>query len=361
MNPDENNEPVEDKLSLSEYLVPATPEIKEMKSIYEIEYEYSDYLHAIEFSIADYHYNENRKVTDKDVISALKNIKENHDKAISFFEKALEKEIVKSLIEPLEYNLLTDHEFTLVLDYVLWVIDNRSWIEDKQAYVKWITYALDFFSEREEKKYKNQFKKFARKMGVSAAQIDMLLLKRNEDDFFDDEDFFGEGGLFDDLEQDDIFKEDRTADDLETGFFLMNDDEKFDFLMDKGPDYVELVQDYVVALAGKNEFEKIQEFYDKFNEKHENFFPLHFIVGSVYLNSDPALAVSYFEKTLKATEEAEDFPPEMRKELKKHMDILTSLLLEEAAEQVEENKMNMQKRKKASKEDSERRTKNQTI
>lgn len=364
MNPDENNEFVEDELSLSEYLVPATPEIKEMKSIYENEYEYSDYLSAIEFSIADYYYNENRKVTDKDVIRALKNIKENRDKPISFFEKALEKEIVKSLIEPLEYNLLTDHEFTLVLDYVLWVIDNRSWLEDKQAYVKWITYVLGFFSESEEKKYESQFKKFARKMGVSGAQVDMLLMKRSAEDFFDDEDLFGEGGLFEELEPEDIFREDRTADDLETGFFLMNDDEKFDFLLDKGPDYVELVQDYVMGLAEKKEFEKIQEFYKKFNEKHENFFPLHFIVGSAYLNSDPALAISYFEKTLKATEGSEEFPPEMRKELKRHMDLLTSLLLEETAEKAKEkaveNKKICKKGKKASKKDSESRTKNQT-
>jgi len=35
-----------------------------------------------------------------------------------------------------------------------------------------------------------------------------------------------------------ILDEDRTADDLETGFFLMTDDEKFNFLLDKGPDYV---------------------------------------------------------------------------------------------------------------------------
>ena len=74
MNPNtnsgENNELVEDKLFLSEFLVPDTPEIKEIKSIYMNEYEYSEYLSEIEFSIADYYYNKNRKVTDKDVIRA---------------------------------------------------------------------------------------------------------------------------------------------------------------------------------------------------------------------------------------------------------------------------------------------------
>ena len=133
---EENNEFVENEFSLFEFLVPDTPEIKEIKSIYENEYEYSEYLSEIEFSIADYYYNANRKVTDKDVIRALKNIKENRDKPISFFEKALEKEIVKSLVEPLEDNLLYDHEFTLVIDYVLWVIDNRSWMEGQTGLCK---------------------------------------------------------------------------------------------------------------------------------------------------------------------------------------------------------------------------------
>lgn len=350
MNPDmnsgENNEFVEDELSLSEFLVPDTPEIKEIKSIYTNEYEYSEYLSEIEFSIADYYYHENRKVTDKDVIRALKNIKENRDKTISFFEKPLEKEIAKSLVEPLEENLLFDHEFTLVIDYVLWVIDNRSWLEDKQAYVKWITYVLGFFSDEEEKKYERQFKKFACKMGVSGAQVDTLLMKRDAEDMFDEDDIFGDRGLLEGLSPEDVFGESRTADDLETGFFLMNDDEKFDFLMDKGPDYVELVQDYVMELAEKEEFEKIHDFYKKFSEKHKDFFPLHFIVGSAYLNSDPTLAVSYFEKTLKATEDSEEFPPEMGGELEKYMDILTKLLLEESTEKVEEKVVESKKKQK---------------
>ncbi|AKB51991.1 hypothetical protein MSBRW_2738 [Methanosarcina barkeri str. Wiesmoor] len=349
MNHDEDSKVGEDELSLSEFLVPDTTEIKEIKSIYENEYEYSEYLSEIEISIAEYYYNYNRKLTDKDVIKALKNIKLNRDKQISFFEKALEKKIVKSLVEPLEENLLFDHEFTLVIDYVLWVIDNRSWIEDKQAYVKWITYVLGFFSEEEEKKYERQFKRFARKMGISGAQVDMLLMKKEmADDFFDEEDIFGES-LLEVLDPDEIFSEERTADDLETGFFLMNDDEKFDFLLDKGPDYVELVQDYVTELAEKEEFEKIQDFYKKFNEKNKNFFPLHFIVGSAYLNNDPALAISYFEKTLKATEDSEEFPPEMREELKRYMDILTKLLLEEATEKVEEKVVESKKSKRSRK------------
>lgn len=346
MGSDKNNELVEEEFSLSELLAPDTPEVRLIKSIYENEYEYSEYLSEIEFSIARHYYEENRKVKDKDVISALKDIKQNRDKPISFFEKALEKEIVESLIGPLEESPLTNHEFTLVLDYVLWVIDNRSWLEDKQAYVKWITYVLGFFSEEEEKKYERQFNKLARKLGVSGAQVDMLLMKRDADDFFDEEDFFEEGGLFEDLEPGDIFEKDRTADDLETGFFSMTDDEKFNFLLDKGPDYVELVQSYVLELAEKEDFEKIQDFYKKFNEKHENFFPLHFIVGSVYIERDPTLAKSYFEETLKAVEKFEEFPKGMREALRQNLESLTKYLIEEPAEKPEEKAGESKKGKK---------------
>ncbi|WP_410507420.1 hypothetical protein RSJ42_11435 [Methanosarcina hadiensis] len=339
MSPDEKNQLAEEDLSLSEFLVPDTPEIKEIKSIYNKEYEYSEYLSEIEFSIADYYYNANRRVTDKDVIRALKNIKENRDKPISFFEKSLEKEIVKSLVEPLEENLLYDHEFTLVINYALWIIDNRSWLEGKQGYVKWITYVLGFFSEEEEKKYERQFKKFAQKLGVSAAQVDMLLMKKETEDledFFEDEDLFKEGSLFEGLNPEDIIGEDSTADDLETGFFLMTDDEKFDFLLDKGPKYPELVQDYLLDLMGKEDFDKIQEFYTKFNEKHRNFSPLQLMVGTIYSEKDPSLAKSYFEEALRSLQESDEFSEEVKKELRNQINYLINLLFEESAEEVEE-------------------------
>ncbi|AAM05838.1 TPA: hypothetical protein HA338_13430 [Methanosarcina acetivorans] len=349
MNPDENNEFVEDNLSLSEFLVPDTPEIKEIKSIYNKEYEYSEYLSEIEFSIADYYYNANRKVTDKDVIRALKNIKENRDKPISFFEKPIEKEIVKSLVEPLEESPLYDHEFTLVLDYVLWSIDNRSWLEDKQAYVKWITYVLDFFSEAEEKKYESKFKKFARKMGISGAQVDMLLMKKEAEDFFEDENLFEEGSFFEGLSPEDILGEDRKADDLETGFFLMTEDEKFDFLLDKGSDYMELMQDYLLDLMGKGDFDKIQEFYTKFNEKHSNFSPLQVMVGTIYAEKDPALAKSYFKEALRSVQESKELPEELKEGLRNHIEYLTTLLFEESPEEVEEKAAESKKGKKTCK------------
>lgn len=355
MGLNDGSETAEDNFSLSELLVPDTPEVKEIKSLYDREEEYSDYLSEIEFSIAEYYYEENRKVKDKDVISALKNIKQNRDKPISFFEKDLEREIVESLIEPLEENPLTNHEFNLLLDYVLWTIDNRSWVEDKQAYVKWITYVLGFFSEEEEKKYEKQFKKSVSKLGLSGAQIDMLLMKKEPT-----EDFFEEGDIFEGIiDKSEVFGEDRTPDDLETGFFLMTDEEKFNFLLDKGPDYVELVQAYISELVDKEDFERVQDFYKKVNEKYGDFFPTHFIMATAYLDKDPALSKSYFEEAMRTAEKHKEIPKEMKESLRENINLLTQLLMEESAEKAEEKadegkkgKRKPQTGKKALKNDS---------
>ena len=344
MSPEENSEVSEDDFSLSELLLPDTPEIKEIKSIYEKESEYSDYLSEIELTIAAYYYVENRNLKDKDVISALKNIKQNRDKPISFFKKDLEINIIENLVAPLEECPLTDHEFTLVLDYILWVIDNRFWVEDKQAYVKWITYVLGLFSNIEEGKYERQFKKSARKYGLSSAQVDMLLMKRDATDFFEEGDLFE--GIPDKAE---FFDKDRVADDLETGFFLMTDDEKFDFLLENGPDYVELVQTYVLDLKYKGDYEKIQAFYKKSVEKHKDFFPLHYIMGLAYIDKDPALSKSYFEEAIRAAEKFEEIPEETKKALRENLELLTQTLFEEPPEEPEEKTDEGKKGKRRSK------------
>ncbi len=331
MSPGENNEISEDDFSLSELLTSDTPEIKEIKSIYEKENEYNDYLDEIEFAIAAYYYEENRNLKDKDVTAALKNIKQNRDKPISFYENELEREIIESLIGSLEEKPLTNHEFTLVFDYVLWAIENISWVEDDQAYMKWLTYVLGLFTKEEEKKYKREFNKYASNLGLSSAQVDMLLMRRDAEDFFEEGDFFE--GIENKAE---FFDKHRVADDLETGFFLMTDDEKFNFLLDKGPDYFELVLDYFLYLKNKGDFEKIQDFYKKSIEKHKDFFPLQFIMGTAYMDKDPALAKSYFEEAIRTAEKLEEIPEETKKALREDINNLTQLLMEESSEEPEE-------------------------
>ncbi len=328
---EENSEIVEEELSLSEYLEPDTPEILEIKSLFNIEHEYSEYLGTIEYAIANYYHDTNRELQDKNIISALKNIKRNYDKDISFFKSDLEILIVEDLVEILEEFSLTHHEFKLVIEYVLWVIDNRSWVEDKQAYVKWTTYVLGLFSKEEEEEYEKQFKEITREMGLTDAQADMLLLKRDADEFFE------EGGLFEGLEECEVLDKDTTADDLETGFFLMTDDEKFDFLLEKGSEYIELVQSYIFDLAEKEDFEKLRDFYKKFSENEKNFFPIHFLMGTIYLERDPTFAKSCFQETLRIVNTLNEIPEETKEDLKASIALLEKFI-EEGEEEEEEEK-----------------------
>ena len=152
----------------------------------------ADYLGTIEYSIARHFYEDDRQIKDKDAVSALKNIRKNCDKNISFFKHDLEKEIIETLIELLEGEPITHHEFKLVIDYVLEVIDNRAWMEDEQAYLKWATYVMGLFTEEESEEYEKSIKKLAAKLGLSSKHADLMLLKGDEEDYFEFVENYGE-------------------------------------------------------------------------------------------------------------------------------------------------------------------------
>lgn len=288
----------EDSLFL--HLEPDTPEVMKIKSLQGEEYEYSDYLGTIEYSIARHFYEDDRQIKDKDALSALKNIRKNCDKEISFFKHDLEKEITENLIELLEEEPITHHEFKLVIDYVLEVINNRAWMEDEQAYLKWATYVMGLFTEEESEEYERSVKKLAANLGLSSKHADLMLLKGNEDDYFEFVENYG------DDEEGELTEEELIAE-METKFLSLTDAEKYDFLLENGPDFYELVGLYISDLSEKGEFGKIQELYRKLIEKYDDFIYLYVFMGGAYVEIDPALAKSYFEKALKSLDKLEDF------------------------------------------------------
>src|SRR5665647_1960885 len=79
--------------SLFRHFGPDTLEVMKINSLQGREYEYSDYLGTIEYSIARYYYEDDRKIKDEDAVSALKNIRKNCDKNISFFKRDLFSEL----------------------------------------------------------------------------------------------------------------------------------------------------------------------------------------------------------------------------------------------------------------------------
>ncbi|WP_440947392.1 hypothetical protein ACSAZL_03700 [Methanosarcina sp. T3] len=289
---------------LFRHLVPDTPEVKRIKSLQGREYEYAEYIGIVEYSIARYFCEADRKIKDKDAVSALKNIRKNFNKDISFFKLGLEREIVKNLIEVLEEKPISHHELKLVIDYVLDVIENRAWMEDEQAYIKWAAYIMNLFTEEESEEYEKSIKKLASRLGLSSKHADLMLMKGDEEDYFE---FVEEyGGESEGKEGDEGWGEGEELDEekliaeMESKFLSVEDSEKFDFLLENGPEFYELVGLYISELAEKGEFGRIQELYSKLTEKYDDFLYLYVFMGATYLEIDPALARSYFELALKA-------------------------------------------------------------
>jgi hypothetical protein len=297
------------KDSLIQYLKPDTPEIKKIKSLQGKELEYSDYLGTIEYILARYFYENGRTIKDKDAVAALENIRENSDKNISFFEYDLEKEILENLIELLEEESITLHEFELIIDYVLEVIDNRAWMEDEQAYLKWATYIMGLFTEEEAKEYEESVQKLAIKMGLSSKHADLMLLKGEEEDYFD---FVEEYGKDDGEES----TEEELMAEIEERFLSMTDEEKSYFLLENGPDFYELLGLYTSLLSERGEFEKLQELYRNFTERYDDFIYLDIFMGAAYVEKDRVLAKSYFEKALKNLDALDEFSDSTKEELK---------------------------------------------
>jgi hypothetical protein len=310
MSPDTGNKFTEGgDDSLSRYLKPDTPETKEMKSLQGKEYEYSDYLGTIEYSIARYFYENDRKIKDKDAVAALNNIKNNYDKKISFFEQDLEIEIIENLIELLEDEPISHHEFKLAIDYVLEVIDNRSWMEDDQAYLKWAAYIMGLFTEKEREEYETKIRKLAARMGFSRKHADLMLMKGEEEDYFEFVEKYGAEGT-EELTDEELIAE------MENRFLSMPEDEKFDFLLENGPEFYELVGLYLSDLSERGEFDKIQDLYRKLTEKYDDFLYLYVYMGGIYVEKNPSLAKSYFEKALETLDRTDELSDSTREVLR---------------------------------------------
>ncbi len=310
MSPDTGNKFTEGgDDSLSRYLKPDTQETKGMKSLQGKEFKYSDYLGTIEYSIARYFYENDRKIKDKDAVAALNNIKNNYNKKISFFKQDLEIEIIENLIELLEDEPISYHEFKLAIDYVLEVIDNRSWMEDEQAYLKWATYVMGLFTEKESEEYETSVRKLAARMGLSSKHADLMLMKGDEEDYFDFVENYGAEG------EGELTDEELVAE-MEKKFLSMPEDEKFDFLLENGPEFYELVGLYLSDLSERGEFDKIQGMYRKLTEKYHDFLYLYVYMGGVYVEKDPTLAKSYFEKALETLDRLDDLSDSTREVLR---------------------------------------------
>lgn len=166
-------------IPLGSLLKKNTPRICAKKNIFQEEYEYSPYLGAIEFAIAEYFLN-NQSLKDKEVTRALKNIKENYSKDLHFFKMPLEREVVKSLSVAIQLNPTTQHEFGLVIKYIVWSIGNRKWLQDSRAYLRWLCYYIGRLDPEREKEYAADIRRKGMEFGLPQETIENMLIKAEE-------------------------------------------------------------------------------------------------------------------------------------------------------------------------------------
>lgn len=243
--------------NLNELLKPDTAEVKAIKTLLDREEEYAGILGPIESAAANL-FLDNRQLTDKQVVAALEQIKADYGKDIGFF-KGLAMEIMASVSCALQECPITNHEFKLALDYVRWCVDNRSWIGDKQAYLKWICYTFGFFEDKDAVAYERDFRKKAQRMGVPKKQIDALL-NRPED-----------------------LPSTNESVRLESEFFAMSEDAKIDFLSKQGVKDPYIFESYVDELISKGKWQDIETLCSKTLHNYPELFPVELLLAKAYV------------------------------------------------------------------------------
>ena len=293
-------------INLKKLLKEDNPEITKVNSLLYSEDEYADFLGPIELIVAE-HYLRDRKLTDKDVEKVFKNIKKNYAEDIDFFEEEIDKDIMFELSCNLQENRkITHHELKLIFNYLLYCIDNRTWMPDKQAYVKWTAYFLSLFSEKEKKKYEESFIKLAKRLGIPKDKVDAMLLKSDIDP---------------------CSAEEKESSKLQSEYFSLDGNNKFDFVLNNWNKNPYLLEMYSIELEENKEFDKAEKLYKKILEIAPEFPPVEVLLGSLYKKmGNKYLADYHLNNALKSLDNVPDeaFPEEvknqMREEIKKNLE-----------------------------------------
>ncbi len=68
-----------------------------------------------------------------------------------------------------------------VIKNILWAIDNRTWFQDKRAYITWIANFFDLLDTREKRKFDESYDQIGKNYGISKDEV--CFLKGNDPDY----------------------------------------------------------------------------------------------------------------------------------------------------------------------------------
>lgn len=286
------------EISLMDMLEPDNAVILGLESLEDKEEEYSQYLGTFEYTIAYYYYERDKKITDREIIKLLTDIKYNLDKKLNYFTHPLGSELIANLVEVIEDEPITVHEFKLAIDYALTSIDNRSWMSDRQAYLKWICYYFDINISADDAMYVKKIKRLGKRYDISLEMIESLLAKAKD---LEDED------------EDEYLDPEQVA--RIEDFLALDDDERFDYLVENSPENLDIFMSYLFELEEKGEFEIMQKLAKRFSKKFGEMFALHLKLGDFFFVSHPNIARGYYDKALSALEKVDLIPDDLKLEI----------------------------------------------
>lgn len=146
--------------------------------------DYSDVMYPIEFTIASY-YVEHTNLTDKKLEKTITSILKIHDKPKASPSKKTTNKVTskptpektkdtlsirlkKAIIHTLKQRPLSREEIFFCFEYILYSIDNRTWIPGNQGYLDWIANMFDLLVGKKKQKFDYMYEDLAQTIGIES-------------------------------------------------------------------------------------------------------------------------------------------------------------------------------------------------
>jgi len=249
---------------------------KYLKSLFDKEEKYLEFLYAIEESIVG-EFLRNKNIKDQEIISFLKHFIENIDKPSNYFGSSFEQDLYQNLIDVLSDTSITKHELLLCIRHILWSIDNRSWLDDQQAYIKWLVHLFDLLNKEEKEIYEKHIRTLCKDKGVPDQQVEAML----KNDFTDVDVKCDEGVP------------------IESEYFALDDSKKLNFVVKNFQVVPSLCEIYFQELMEQGDYDLAEKLCKSILEIVPECLPIVALLGVVYKGKGNTILAKYhFDKVL---------------------------------------------------------------
>ena len=191
-------------LYLKSLLLPDTDKIKKKMETHEdlpIE-KYSHILSQIEFSIASCYSENISGLTDKKTLAVLESLltslkikttltsdsyedsgsqitRKSKNTKTTAISRDLKNSICDAAIESLRKRPVTQHEFELCLRFIMYSIDNRSWVPASRGYLDWISNMFGLLPEWKKEEFDVFYGSISQLFGI---EMDLLTMDKTIDE-----------------------------------------------------------------------------------------------------------------------------------------------------------------------------------